>query len=224
MDTENYRNVYPPRRGGSGDQTPTSAQPGRGQPVEQARVDDHLPRRGKPATDPTAPPRRPHPDSDDLPSRRAQPVQQHREVADAESPRRGGPLSVSTATPRRSERAVEADDPPLRRTSTSISAPQSRPPQAASPAAPADEVATAEGGSKGTTFTTGSDASEMEVILKMFEAKISTLDVSARDLHTLASLIAMLGLHVSRLAKQKDEAGKHSSVHNKADNPPELED
>lgn len=64
----------------------------------------------------------------------------------------------------------------------------------------------------------------MEIILKLFEAKISTLDISARDLHTLASLIAMLGIHVSGLAKAKDEAGKGTSVRPHADDPPELED
>jgi hypothetical protein len=115
MDTENYRNVYPPRRGGSSDQTPTSAQPRRGQPVEQASVDDDLTRRGKPATEPAAPPRRLHSDNDDLPPWRDRPVQQPSEAETVEYPERRKP----TAPPRRSE--PEPDDLPPRRLGSAAS-------------------------------------------------------------------------------------------------------
>jgi hypothetical protein len=64
----------------------------------------------------------------------------------------------------------------------------------------------------------------MESIVKMIEAKFTELDLSARDLHTLASLIFMLGQHVSSLARQMDEAGKRTSARNNPDAPPELED
>ena len=75
MSTSSDRDYYPPRRGGSAAQTPGSGYPPRGQPVEQAGVDDDLPRRGKPVTGPVAPPRRPHPANDDLPSRRLDSLQ-----------------------------------------------------------------------------------------------------------------------------------------------------
>lgn len=58
----------------------------------------------------------------------------------------------------------------------------------------------------------------------MLDAKITELDISARDLHTLASLLSILAQHVSSLAKQKDEAGKGTSLRPHADDPPEPED
>lgn len=76
MSTSSDRDYYPPRRGGSAAQTPGSGYPPRGQPVEQAGVDDDLPRRGKPVAGPAAPPWRPHyPDNNDLPSRRLDSLQ-----------------------------------------------------------------------------------------------------------------------------------------------------
>ena len=67
-----------------------------------------------------------------------------------------------------------------------------------------EEATNAESTSTGVTFTTGIVAAEIEGILKMLEAHITDSDLSARDLHTLASLIFILGKSVSRLAKGMD--------------------
>ena len=218
-------NEYPRRRPSAAGNNANVEYPRRGRAAEQVQADDEMPQPGKPVTGPTAPGRPARvPDKDDPPPRRGQPVQRHREVTGTEHPRRGGPSPVSAATPQRSERAVKVDDPPFRRTRASASAPRSGPLQATSPVAAAKEVETAKGGSAEVTFTTGRDAAELEIILKMVEQKITDLDISARDLHTLASLFAMAGSHVSSLAKQKEEAGKGTSLRPHADDPPEPED
>jgi len=60
--------------------------------------------------------------------------------------------------------------------------------------------------SRPVTYTKGDAASEIEVLLGLFEKQITASDLSAADLHTLASLIIILGKYVSRLAKEKDDA------------------
>lgn len=85
-------------------------------------------------------------------------------------------------------------------------------------------VATAEAGSVPITFTTGVAAAEMERILKQVETAFTESDFSARDLHTLASLVSMLAKYVSRLAKEKDEAGKRASGQGPVEETPEPED
>jgi hypothetical protein len=57
----------------------------------------------------------------------------------------------------------------------------------------------------------------------MLEAKITELDISASDLHKLASLTSILGQHVSALAEQKDRAGTRTSARSDAGEPPEPE-
>lgn len=215
----------PPRRSSSAAvRSPAGADdyvpPRRGQSVRTIDEDysTMLPPRGKPATEPSAPPRRPAPETDYFPPRRPG-GGSVRPTTDAEDapPRRTRPAQQG------GEAEAVNDSLIPQRTNTSEPAPASPPPQTASPAAPVSVAATAESASTTVTFTTGNVAAEIEDILTMLENHITSA-MSARDLHTLASLIFILGKHVSRLAKEKDETAKVPSVHEHADAPPEPED
>ena len=202
---------FPPRRG-SATQQPASGYPRRGQPVAQTSVDSDLPRRGKPVGEPTAPPRRLPPDRDDLPPCR--PGSDGRPAADANDdlpPRRGQPVP-------KTDEDKTVNNPPTRRYPDS-SAPAPVTPPSQVPAAPVDENKTDHAGSKSATLASNSDAAEMESILKMIEAKIPQLNLSAPDLHKLASLICSLGKRVSILAQAQDAAGTHPSTHDQGDEP-----
>jgi hypothetical protein len=239
MNTSSDTDYYSSPRRDSTAHRSASEYPRRGRPVDQPGEPVQYPNRGKPIAAPLAPrrqirrddadddpPMRPArlPDRGDPPARRGQSVEQRVEGTETEAPRRGGPSPASAATPRPSGQADEADAPPLPRTGTPASEPGPRPTRASAPVGPAKQAEPAEGGPAGTTFTTGGDAAEIEDILKLLESRITELNLSARDLHTLASLTAMLGLRVSSLAKQKDEAGKSTGLHPHADDPPEPED
>lgn len=239
MNTSSDTDYYSSPRRDSTAHRSASDYPGRGRPADQPGEPVEYPKRAKPAAEPPAPRRHIARDADNddppmrparvpstgaLPPRRGQPIQQDEAVAGTEYPHRGKPLPAPVASPRRSVQTIDAGAPPSPHRSTPASAPGPRPAQASAPAAPAKQAELAGGGPAGSTYTTGSDAAELEIILKMFETKVSTLEITARDLHTLASLISMLGQHVSRLAKEKEEIAKRASGHANAEEPPELAD
>ena len=77
MNTSSDTDHFPSPRRGSTAQTRASEYRRRGRPVEQPSGAEGVesPKRGAPIAEPAAPPWRPHPDNDDLPSRRLDSLQ-----------------------------------------------------------------------------------------------------------------------------------------------------
>jgi hypothetical protein len=111
---------------------PDDLPPRRGRPVQQSSEAKHVeyPRRGKPATDPTTPPRRPAPEPDNPPSHRDEPVRQ----PGVDYLRRSKPVAEPTAPRRQIPRDDGRDDPPQRSAPELDDLPPRRP--ASAPPAP----------------------------------------------------------------------------------------
>lgn len=188
---------------------------------EPDEAEEEGPRRGKPyATDP-----------DDAPPRRGRPPQQTHEPDERVAyPKRGEPIPSHMLPddggdlPQRclhlsNSASVEGGDGQELRTSHAITAGSVQ----AAPQASDDR--TTDAVPEPVVFKSGTDAAEMEIILKMIELKIISLNFTTVELASLASLTATLAENVGRLAKQMQAGGrKENADHSEEEQPPEPVD
>src|SRR5262249_18733412 len=153
-----------------------------------------------------------------LPPRRGRnPSQEPDNAGAVDYPKRGKPFREQVPPddgggdlpPRRGPSSAKAAPAPAGDTQQrAMAAPASAPPSnSARAAATASDATPTESDPVATVFKTGTQAAELEVILKMVERMITPSKFTAAELATIGSLISTMAENVSRLAKQEKNSG-----------------